>query len=227
MRTLILTLVAAACIAGDGAAADDPRLQDYLNLSEAYGRGDGNRAIETIAGWRAADLRAVVGALKAGRHPKRRPPKVVVAALANLPAAIMLHTEAGLRLDWQERSSEAWRQWLVAEQLTAIDPVSDRHREFLRSWYKTFALYCLGTYRVRDAMIVLEQGRARFADDVDLALILGQAYEVRGTHPAKPGVEAMEDLSAAERLFRGIAVRNPDLAIARVRLGRILARGDD
>jgi tetratricopeptide (TPR) repeat protein len=138
----------------------------------------------------------------------------------------MLHTEAGLRRDWQGRSSEAWRQWSMAEQLAEIDPVSDRHREFLRSWYKTFALYCLGTYRVRDAMIVLDQGRARFPDDVDLALILGQAYAVEGTNPAKPRVEAMKDLSAAEALFRGIAVRNPDLSIARVRLGRILARND-
>jgi thioredoxin-like negative regulator of GroEL len=226
MRTRILLLAALVTTAGSAAAADT-RLKDYVALSEAYRRGDSALAVDAIAGWKSADLSAVVRALKRGRHAEWRPPKDVVAALANLPAAIMLHTEAGLRLDWQERTSDAWRHWLVAEELAGIDPVTDRHREFLRSWYRTFAVYCLGTYRLRDAMIVIEQGRARFPDDASLALLLGQAYEVRGTYPTKRGVEAMEDLAAAERLFRGIAVRNPDLSIARVRLGRVLARGNE
>jgi tetratricopeptide (TPR) repeat protein len=147
-----------------------------------------------------------------------------------LPAAIMLHTESGLSLNWLGDSAAAATQWRHAEMLAALEPATPEQAAFLRAWHQALGLYFLGSYAVEEAVDLLGRGLERFPDDAPIALALGQAYEARGTFArgrtlslqVRPSRDSMRDLRAAEDLLQGLVARDPALAEARLHLGRVL-----
>jgi tetratricopeptide (TPR) repeat protein len=217
----VLALATAAAPAPPDARA---LMGKYLDLVTRYRDGDTEAAIKTIAAWDQKDLGRVAFALTASA--KAAGSRFTNDVVARLPAAIMLHTEAGLYLDWQG-GRDPWPQWQIARWVADIEPRSDAHREFLRAWYLAFGLHCLATYRVADALVDLERAHVRFPDDVEIALALAQAYEARGTASMRPALvappdsDAGRDLRTAAALFTEVLRQQPALGRARVRLGRV------
>ncbi|HXB53817.1 MAG TPA: tetratricopeptide repeat protein [Vicinamibacteria bacterium] len=201
----------------------------YAKLVEEYRHGDSNRAIAEVIDWKPeAVLDAIQEVEKAERPPLAGGPARDV--LASFPAAVMLHTEAGLYLNY--RRGVGPNQWPLAMRLAELKPVTSEQGAFLRAWYHAFGLYLLGSYLHPEAFALLGRGLQRFPDDVSIALALGQASESIGTVPRKgelvfvrpdPSKERKFPLRAAEDIYRSLLARDPLLGEAKLRLGRVLA----
>jgi tetratricopeptide (TPR) repeat protein len=223
----LLGLAAAASAAPSSPSSETRLLEDYRELVDEYRRGESDRAITAIIGWTPEDMARVAGRLTAAQKSPAAPAKPAAMILAMFPAAVMLHTEAGLYLSWKGDGKAAWRQWSQALVVAETSP-TEPQAEFLRAWYRAFGLFCTGSYIATDAIRVLDRGRARFPDDALLALALAQAYESRGTSLAGGGAGPAQvqasaaDLNAAERIYRELLSGDPSQAEARLRLGRVL-----
>ena len=202
----------------------------YAKLVEEYRHGDSAGAIRTlITGKPEVILRAIPEVRKAAANPAGANVPIR-AILAALPAAVMLHTEAGLYLNSNGEGARAWSQWTPAQILAEVDPNTREQSDFLRAWYRALGSFFLGSYLARDAVALLERGLQRFPDDMAIALALGQACEARGTFAegqilsARPHLssDARNDLLTAEHLYRNLLARDPSLAEARLHLGRVL-----
>jgi tetratricopeptide (TPR) repeat protein len=202
-------------------------MEDYRELVYEYRRGEQDRSITAIIGWSDADMARVRGRFTAVQKSPAASTTPAAMILAMLPAAVMLHTEAGLYLSWKGDAKAAWRQWSQALAVAEASP-TDSQAGFLRAWYRAFGLFCTGSYIATDAIRVLDLGRARFPDDALIALALAQAYEARGTSLAGSGAgpgrlqASSADLGAAEGIYRELLSRDPSQAEARLRLGRVL-----
>jgi len=223
----LLGLAAAASAPPPSPSSETRLMEDYRELVYEYRRGEQDRSITAIIGWSDADMARVTGRFTAAQKSPAASTKPAAMILAMLPAAVMLHTEAGLYLSWKGDAKAAWRQWSQALAVAEASP-TESQAGFLRAWYRAFGLFCTGSYIATDAIRVLDLGRARFPDDALIALALAQAYEARGTSLAGSGagpaqVQASSaDLGAAEGIYRGLLSRDPPQAEARLRLGRVL-----
>jgi tetratricopeptide (TPR) repeat protein len=201
----------------------------YARLIEQYRHGDSDGAIRALIAAPELAPRVIPEVRKAGVNPSGANVPIR-AVLAALPAAVMLHMEAGLYLNWWGDSAGAGVQWFQARILAELDPVGRDEVAFLRAWHHAAGLFFLGSYAVGDAVVLLERGRQRFSDDVAIAFALGQAYEARGTFSegqvlsVRPDLskEAMNDLLGAAAIHRGLLARDASLTEARLRLGRVL-----
>jgi predicted esterase/tetratricopeptide (TPR) repeat protein len=191
----------------------------YFDVVDRYRSGDHHRAVQEVlvldpGGLHQLSTRVV---------PPRgiRAPRVTDIAIVKireaLPAAVMLHTQAGLVLRWQNDPSGAWAQWRIARTLSEADPETPSQAEFLKAWYHAVGLFHLGSYEGDQAIEVLARGRERFPDDLPLALALAQAHEARVAH----GV-GRDDARDAESMYRELIARRPPFAEARLRLGNVL-----
>ena len=238
-RVLVALSVVAAtsgpCPSASRAAAP-PRTDTaaYAALVEEYVQGDGDAALREIVTWKPEALTEVVGAIATASIAESNASVQARAVLGAFPAAVMLHTEAGLLLNGQEDSEGAALQWRHALRLAELYPLTKKQAAFLRAWYRAFGLFCLSSYGVDNATSLLKRGVQRFPDDLPLALALGQVYEARGTfwqgrvpsvHPDLPP-EARKELRTAEALYREVLSRDPLRAEARLRLGRCLSLSD-
>jgi tetratricopeptide (TPR) repeat protein len=223
----LLGLAPAASAAPPSPSSETRLMEDYRELVYEYRRGEQDRSITAIIGWSDADMARVTGRFTAAQKSPAASTKPAAMILAMLPAAVMLHTEAGLYLSWKGDAKAAWRQWNQALAVAEASP-TESQAGFLRAWYRAFGLFCTGSYIATDAIRVLDLGRARFPDDALIALALAQAYEARGTSLAGSGagpaqVQASSaDLGAAEGIYRDLLSRDPPQAEARLRLGRVL-----
>jgi tetratricopeptide (TPR) repeat protein len=203
----------------------------YWELVQGYARGDSDDALEKIVAWKPHVVTGVIAQVEDASQAGSNKTVQVRAILAAFPAAVMMHAEAGLRLNWQEDQSGAVLQWGHALRLAALPPTSGEQAAFLRAFYHSFGLFCLGSYGVDNATAVLERGVARFPDDVRLVLALGTVYEARGTFwsgrvpSLEPNLssESRRELQRAESLYRDVLLRDPSQGEARLRLGRCLA----
>jgi hypothetical protein len=224
----------------------------YVKLVEEYRHGDSDRAIAEVISWKPE---AISDAIQEVERAEKARLGIGPAtdALVSFPAAVMLHTEAGLFLNWRRGGvSSQWlhairlakaipvlpdqRQWLHAIRLAELQPITPEQMAFLRAWYHALGVFFLGSYWDLDAIALLETGLERFPDDVSITLALGQAYETRGTFSAGDVLESLRTdsskgpwkerkypLREAETIYRGLLTRDPLLSEARLRLGRVLA----
>lgn len=216
---LVVAILLPAVVEADSA----DRTAAYARLVEEYRLGKGDSAIRQLVTWRVDVLAEAMGdaVLPRDHHSIITP--------GSFPAAIMLHTEAGLRLNYEGKSLEAVAQWLVAERI-ARAPYSLERPAFLRAWYHALGQYFMGSYREGDAVPLLEQGRTQFPDDPSIALGLGRAYEVQGTFSqgalrsawSEPPGDARQYLAKAEAAYRSALIPDPDFTEARLHLGRVL-----
>ena len=213
-----------------GATLGDPTTDATLfaGLVEKYRHGDSDDAIRELIGSARS-----LGMMSVMRRAAKAPAKASAPArmaLAALPAAVMLHTEAGLYLYGQNDPTRAWVHWSQARALAEVALTERDQDEFLRAWYPALGSYFLGRYLAVDAIDFLEHGLKRFPDEAPIALALGEAHEVRGTFAEgeimsvrpRPLTEGRGELLAAEHFFRGVLARDPSLVEARLRRGRVL-----
>ena len=184
----------------------------YARLIEEYEHGDDERAIADIITWKPDALGAVIVLVEQARTAVE-----IRALLLKFPVAVMLHTQAGLRLNWRGDVAGASSQWRAAWRLAELHPFTAEQSTFLRAWYHAFGLYLLGSGNA-DALTTLERGHQRFPDDELITLALAEVYETRGTFVDEVG---RYDLRA-ERICRDLLARDPGMAEARLRLGRVL-----
>ncbi len=220
-------LVVAAFLLPTGLGADSAKTAaEYARLVKEYRMGNGDDAIRQLLTWEPALVAAAMrdAALPRREHESGQP----IIEPGSFPAAIMLHTEAGLRLAYEGKGVEAAFQWFVAERI-ALAPYGLERPAFLRAWYHALGQYFLGS-RNDDAIALLEQGRTQFPDDPSIALSLGPAYEARGTFSGGRMSSAWADRSGDERLslakaegiYRSVLAVDATCTEARLRLGRVL-----
>jgi tetratricopeptide (TPR) repeat protein len=219
-----LLIVASVLMLSPHAHPEGKSPPDYVPIVEQYHAGDSDAAIRRLLA--SPSLMARI-AWESGTSGAAG----LVSRRELLPAAVMLHTEAGLRRNWQGAAPEAALQWTVALRL-AREPAAREHPAFLRAWYYALGQYFLGCDPTGFAVISLQQGRAQFPDDPAIALSLAQAFEVGGTFAAgqlrPPWVDLSpasgEDLEKSERLYRSLLEAGADSPEARLHLGRVLQR---
>jgi hypothetical protein len=73
----------------------------YARLIDEYEHGDDIRAIAAITAWKADALAAVIDAVEKARTAGSEAIVEVEVLLVKFPVAVMLHTEAGLLLNWR------------------------------------------------------------------------------------------------------------------------------
>lgn len=197
----------------------------YARLVQQYRRGETDEAIRALSSWTPGTLMDVVYRVEKGRLT---PPVATVRRA--LPAAVMLHTETGLYLNFRGDMGPAGLHWLLARRLAALEPAAPEQVSFLRAWYHAFGLFLLGTYAVDDAIELLARGLRRFPDDVPITLALAQYYEARGIFTPghiisvqpTPSRDGLRDLRAAEALFRALLAADPSRTEAKLHLARVL-----
>jgi tetratricopeptide (TPR) repeat protein len=227
LRLLALSpALSAPAVAAAGTEAVPP---SYVEVVEQYGNGDRKRAMQEVIAWHADVLARLTAQVAKARSSGARADIQMAAIRGRLPAAVMLHTQAGLYLSWREDGAGAWRQWLAAQALAELPTFAAEQAAFLRAWYHAFGLFFLGSYNLDQSIEVLDRGRRRFPDDVPLALAAGQAYEARGAsragqvHGRTGSADVVTpDLDAAERIYRDLLALDPSLGEARLRLGSVV-----
>lgn len=218
-RLVVGALLLPACLE----AASAERAAEYAKLVDEYRVGNGDRAIRQLLTW---NPELMAEAMRDAALPRRGRPLIEP---GSFPAAIMLHTEAGLRLNYQEKGFEAAFQWIAAERIARAHDSLERPA-FLRAWYYALGQYFLGSDRLGDAVALLEQGRTQFPDDPSIALALGGAYEVFGTFSqgamrsawVHRSADEKQELTKAEAIYRSVLAVDAESTQARLHLGRVL-----
>ncbi|MGE5357836.1 MAG: tetratricopeptide repeat protein [Bacteroidales bacterium] len=169
----------------------------YVALIEQYWHGDANGAVATLGTWTALQLTG-------GVTP---PPSV-----AELEAAIALHTEAGVQ------GGQAWRVNLgIARR--AVEALWSRQlgNAVCRQWVVTMSAY--SREMVRGLQVAGPES------DPPVLVALGAAYEVPPSLET-PGLDHVQsptsDLSQAAELYRQALAKHASFVEARVRFGRVL-----
>jgi tetratricopeptide (TPR) repeat protein len=173
-------------------AGSAERAAEYAKLVEEYRKGNGDPAIRQLLSWEAATM---AEAVRDAALPSRSFPLLYA---PDFPAAIMLHTEAGLRLNSEGRGFEAAFQWLLEREQDAVVLLEQGHEQF-----------------PDDPLIALDLGRANE--------VLGSyADGVRPSAWANRSADARQYLTTAESCYRGALALDAGLIEARLRLGRVL-----
>ena len=167
-QLVVLAFLLPACLEADSAE----RAAEYARLVEEYRVGNGDTAIRRLLAWKPASM--VEAARDVALAPSGRP--IINPGL--FPAAIMLHSEAGLRLNHGGKGLEAVVHWSVAEMI-ARAPYSLDRPAFLRASYHALGHYFLGSNREGDAAALLEQGRRQFPDDPSITRKIARDYYTR------------------------------------------------
>jgi tetratricopeptide (TPR) repeat protein len=212
--------------------------REYVALAERYLSGDFESAVSELAGWDRRRTARLATAFAGQREQSLRNDRGDRARLDRLVrAAVMLHTEAGARDVEAGDEHLTWARRLV----NLLDHPD--HEAFLRMWHLYAGVQFQARLRMEDAANHLERALRRFPDDARLLLALGSAYETlaspragttrlpfghgeRVPHARGAAAAVRERLEIAERRFREAIARDPDLAEARLRLGRVLLEQD-
>jgi tetratricopeptide (TPR) repeat protein len=210
----------------------DPR---YLELLRSYARGDRPQAIAGLAKWGERALQEQVGVVQDARLAAERCPKCTN-PLAGVPlrAAVMLHTDR----DRVERPEPNGREEIprcpganarVARRYATILARDPETQDFARRFFLATALVWQHGACFEDAELQAHAGLELFPRDAKLLLAAGSALEERAALTTasvrQDGVLVQKEwLKEARSAFTEAVARDPDLVLARVRLGRVLWR---
>jgi tetratricopeptide (TPR) repeat protein len=230
--TVLILGAASAANAASGDPHENPSvdIRAYAGWIERYRKGDG-AVLEEVA---AQDPRAMGGAIReverATPNDDDGPPSAR-GVRAVFPTAVMLHTEAGLFLNWRGDGARAFQQWQHARRLSELAPVTAEQTAFLRAWYGAFGAYFLGSTYLDDASSLLERGAKRFPEDKAIALLRAEVYDAKGVCEEEGAGSdgprltplAGADFATAAALYRELMAGDPPSIEAKLRLGRVLA----
>lgn len=217
----------------------------FRELLARYARGERAAAVGALGDWDEKDLRRQFRLVREMALGAERCPECSVAReLERLPlrAAVLLHSD---RDEAERRSTEAAEQprlcpgplaRLAADYagLLARQPAG---REFARRFLLLLALRCQWDYCLEEGVAWGREGLRAFPGDPELLVAVASIHEEGAAYgtptgpaqPAAPGSagvrpDARAQLREARRLFEAALERDPGLALARLRLGRVLFR---
>jgi len=208
----------------------------YLDLLQRYARGERPAAIVGLAEWSEGALLKQVGVMEAAREAEERCidcPKQTSAGL--LRAAIMLHADR----DKMEKPEPGGREETprcpglharIARRYAEVAARDPETRDFSRRFYLTMALLWQHKACFEDALIEARAGLELFPRDGLLMLTAGSVLEERAILTAASGKDdgprgiAADWLKEAQRDFTDAIAHDPDLTLARVKLGWVLWR---
>lgn len=239
-------------LSAQASAQDDLSLWRRAVEEHQTGRAD-NSAFE-IARWSTSELHAVAAAVKrhVRSMEKNRQAEGNLVLLrgavlhADIARLVPDHMIAGfvqdkvhVVSDGQPRGSRyPTVHWSVARSLLeGVAPTPSSEPDVL-SWYRDVSEYLLNTGTLSEAVPHLERARQIFPADAQVLLdsaylheklaspqIQAAAMSIDGSKGFKPAVDSQRaELSRAERLFRQALAVEPDNAVARVRLGRVVGQ---
>jgi tetratricopeptide (TPR) repeat protein len=236
--TLTLVIGASCLLAPQAprAEAADRLSPKYLDLLLRYAHGERPAAIAALGEWSEGAVQKQLGILEnasaeAERCPKCPNPLVGVP----LRAAVMLHADR----DKVEKPEPDGREQIpscpgaharVARRYAAILARNPATQDFARRFFLTMALLWQHRACFEDAVIEANAGLERFPRDAELLLTAGCTLEERAflSVPRVTGDESgalpQEWLKEARRDLTDAVAANPDLVLARIRLGRVLWR---
>jgi thioredoxin-like negative regulator of GroEL len=230
---LAFLVTAAWLIAGPRpveSASLDPR---YLELLERYARGERPRAIATVGEWSEGDLQKQVAIVMDARLAAERCP-TCKNPLEGVPlrAAVMLHADR----DSAERPVPGREQRMqcpgpharIAGRFAAILAFDPRTQDFARRFFLAMAERWQLDACFDDAHREARAGIELFPRDGELFLAAGSVLEERATLNVTSGrrnADMQNDwLTEARRDLKEAVSLEPDLVVARLRLGRVLWR---
>jgi tetratricopeptide (TPR) repeat protein len=211
----------------------DPR---YLDLLQRYARGDRPRAIAALGAWSDGALQKQVGLVEDARVEAER---CVDCSdpLAGLPlrAAVMLHADR----DKVERPDPAGREQTprcpgpharIATRYAAVLARVPTSQDFAHRFFLTMALLWQHRACFEDALLQAREGLELFPRSAELLLTAGCVLEERAILTLasggsnQPSHLPREWLKEARRDLEDSVANDPDLVLAKVRLGRVLWR---
>ena len=164
-------------------------------------------------------------------------------------AAALLTETAFVRIQsssvaWQDpylSSAHALMRKLAEMADDGRDGAGDPERRFVRDWYLLVASFRHGRAEVGWSRAYLSEARERFAKDPQVLLVTGSDHEMvsdvtagyirrfsaNGRSFNESKINPEKELEEAEKDFKQSAALAPDLAEARLRLGRVLMRRGD
>lgn len=245
----MLASAAAACILALAAPpkTEGPR-PDYLELLRAYAHGARAEAIAGLGTWSLRELDRQLGQmarLVQAAELCRCPTPIEGVSLR---AAVMLHADR----DRAERpaSTEAEQprpcpgpQALLAGRFAALLARLPEHRDFARRFYLAMALRAQWDYCLEESVRFGQDGIQLFPRDGELLLAVGSVYEEGATLGMATSMTRVTGLPAgkrdnarvsakerqkwmlqARRFLADAVAADPENALARLRLGRVLYR---
>ena len=216
---------------GEAAAGLDP---GYVELLGRYARGERPEAIAALGRWSEHALQKQLAAIEDARVDTERC-TTYPNPLAHLPlrAAAMLHTDR----DEVERPEPSGREQIpqcpgpharIAGRYAALLARDPETRDFARRLFLARAQQWQLKACFEDALRGARDGLALFPRDAELLLTAGSVLEERAVLATSSGGEAArlrrDWLNQARRELTDAVTSDPDLALARVRLGRVLWR---
>lgn len=213
-----------------------PRLEPrYRELLLRYARGERAQAIADVGAWSVGALQKQVAAAQEARLEVERCPRCPN-PLAGVPlrAAVLLHADR----DKAERPEASGReqplrcpgpQALIAGRFAAILARDPEARDFARRYFLAMTLRAQLDACFEDAYREARAGLELFPRDAELLLAAGSVLEERAfltTASVRSDAAAIRGalLKDARGDFTEAIGLDPDLVLARVRLGRVLWR---
>jgi tetratricopeptide (TPR) repeat protein len=164
--------------------------------------------------------------------------------------AAALLTEMGLArirnspVAWRDpylASARALMRTLVRMADDGEEGAGDKERRFARDWYLLMAAFRHGRAEVGWSRAYLAEAREFFPKDPQVLLVTGSDHEMvshvsagyirrfsaDGQSSSETRINPEKELEEAEKYFKQAAALAPDLAEARLRLGRVLMRRGD
>jgi tetratricopeptide (TPR) repeat protein len=233
----VALLVGAIWLLASGPRAEAAARLDsqYLELLRRYARGERPQAIASLGEWSEGALRKQLANIQRARLAAERCPKCPN-PLAGVPlrAAVMLHADR----DKAERPEPSGREQTprcpgpharIAGQYAAILARDSETEDFARRFFLAMALRWQLEACFEDAHSEARAGIELFPRDGSLLLAAGSVLEERAaltTTSVRPDAAAVQQgwLKEARRDFTEAVSIEPDLALARLRLGRVLWR---
>jgi tetratricopeptide (TPR) repeat protein len=233
----IAALVAATGLVAAAPAEAAARLSPkYLDLLLRYARGDRLGAILALGEWSEGALQKQVGIVEDKAAEAESCPKCPN-GLAGVPlrAAVMLHADRdkGERPepDGREETPRCpGRHAKLADRYAAVLARDPQTQDFARRFFLTTALLWQHRACFEDAILEARAGLELFPREAQLLLTSGSVLEERAilTAGSRPtgGLSALpqDGLKEARRAFTEAIALDPDLVLARIRLGRVLWR---
>jgi tetratricopeptide (TPR) repeat protein len=229
-RTLLAVLLTTALIDSRPAsaqrlpAAAPPGSYAYLQILDRYQHGDPD-ALSALIALSDTDVafgqQAIVEAFKRSRAAVMSPEGL------RLRAGALIHVEAAFELA-DRNSGRAFGHQIVAR--AYLDTIAERERDsFVRDCWVMLIAFYQGRFELVRAHQLAQATHESIGDSPELWLADGVTEEMAWTlsHADDYHGFVAGDLKAAESAYRKALAAQPDLAEARLRLGRVLTlRGD-
>jgi tetratricopeptide (TPR) repeat protein len=245
--TFLLSVAAVSVVAPWAAAAE--LRPEYVEILRQYARGERTEAVTAIGSWSEREIGQQLAAVQARVVAAERCP-ACPNAVEGLPlkAAVMLHAdrdeaERPASTDVEQPRPCPGHQARIAGAYAGLLTRLPETKDFARRFFLAMAWRSQWNFCIADARRFGREGLDRFPRDPEVLLTFGSVHELGATQETDAGLAQMDGVPSgrqdvgqlgaqarkkwfqeARRSFSEAVAIDPDLVIARVRLGRVLWR---